>query len=830
MSRSLGSIRVDLIAGTAGFDTGIDKAKGKLGAFAAAGTSASTRIGGAIALIGRSITSLPSLLAGGAAVFGVVRLVHSLNDAAEAVDHLGKKAAVLGTPIEELSALRFAAGEAGVDFDTLANLAGKAQKNIASFVRTGGGSAAEAIQTLGIEVTDTNGRLLSMTELLPRIASALQSVQSQGDKLDFATQIFGRAGGDQFIQLLEDGGDFFKNMVVEAERAKRLGVIFTPDQFAKLKEYNDAVGRIGEAWLGVRVKVMTEVAPFLTDLADQFSSFFAALPEIIGNGGKVLKQVFAGTLSPENQKHFAAIWDHLNRAAVIGVKGVFKALGGAVIDGANVLGAFAIPILKATMTSIFVVPLGDAIADGEKKVGELLGKMGTYLASQLSAERKKLLDNIAAGQARLKRDLSVLDDTSDFLHNPDRYNGASDELKKAALNDLAIVSQTIPKWKAFVADWQAELEKLDKGEGIKGAVAAFVPTLQDASASMLELSENTKLGNEELAKFTNKATGEEFATAIDDTFKNGSEAANSMGQSLRDLRPEFAAMLHHAGALLGVSAAMDKTATSAKAMATVVAAAIKPPPPPVRSEWDKFFEGLKQGFDQANIEAADTKKLGREVFDVVAGGLSDGMATALSKAEGGFRNFGKTALGVLRDVAQAAIQTILKVQMMRAILGVAGLFGPAATPAAAGVDNSNAGIPIGMGDVGGTGDFMIEPHARGAVFGSRGIVNSATRFSAADGSQHVMGENGTEGVLPLEEVNGGLGVRASGLGGGGVVVQLIDQRKSGERPEVQQSRGANGETLLRILVRDEVGKMGGDGSLDKVMGANYGIRRRGTNR
>lgn len=70
-------------------------------------------------------TALAATLGPLAAVYAAVKGIGSLNSAAETVDKLGKASARLGIGVEQLSALRFAAKEADVDFDSLAKLIGK---------------------------------------------------------------------------------------------------------------------------------------------------------------------------------------------------------------------------------------------------------------------------------------------------------------------------------------------------------------------------------------------------------------------------------------------------------------------------------------------------------------------------------------------------------------------------------------------------------------------------------------------------------------------------------------------------------------------------------
>jgi hypothetical protein len=831
MSRSLGTIRVDLIAGTAQFDTNVDKSRAKLGSFSAASALAGRGIGNAFAFAGRQLsgmlrvlTSAPTLIAGGLGVFGVAKLVSDLHQASESVDHLGKKAKVLGIASEELSVLRFAAGEAGIDFDTLANLAGKAQKSVAAFVRDGGGPAADALVRLGIPLTNANGQILTISELLPLIATGLQRVTSQADKLDLATQIFGRAGGDQFVQLLEDGGDFLQNMAVQAERAKRLGVVFDADQIKRLTEYNDAVGRIGEAWLGVKVKIMTEAAPFLTDAADRLASFFAAVPEVAENAMNRTREILTKTLSPENQALLVSMWDSVGQIVAIGVKGVFKTLGAALIDGAQALGAFGLPVLKAVFTDLFVIPIGEAIAAGEEKLGRAL----VSFADEIVDSDRQYMNGIGEAIAKQQRSIQDLNDTYDkfsaMMHDPAYIAKLSAEQKTDHLARLNALSRTVPREKAKLAELQAVYDKY--AEKVKGTFG-MAPILRDAGAAMQGLAADTRAGGEELRAFSAEAARSDLNTAVDETFSRGSLAVSTFKGVLSDMYPHFKVILDSVDGLLGVSKAMDKTNVSAAEMARVVPKAIAPPEPKVRSEWQKFFDGLERGWKLARDKAAETESLGREVFDQTTEGISGGLASALAKGEASWRNFGKTALGVLGDVAQGVIETILKVQLMRAVLGVAGMLFPGQVATAD--TGGNAGISIGMGDSLGVTDTAVGMNAGGNAFGRHGIVTSPTMFAAGDGSAQIMGERGAEGVLPLEEVGGGLGVRAVGMGGE-VVVQIIDQRRAGERPQVQQSRGARGETILRILVRDEVGKMAGDGSLDRIVGQAYGIRRRGTPR
>lgn len=295
MSRSLGVLRLDLIALTGKFDAGINKAVSSLSRFRAtvgrvAGAAGSivSKMGSAFSAVRSSVLSLSGAFAAMAAIVGGAKLAGAFNAAAEEVDNLGKKSRVLGLSVEQLSALRLAAGESGVEFDSLAKLAGKAAKNVAEFARTGRGTAADAINTLGVEIYDANGQVRNINALLPEFARAFEKITDDGERLSFAEAIFGRAGGTEFVQWIEDSGGFMQNLADQTERAARLGVLFSESQFQRLKGYNDAVGRISEAWLGIRVRLMTELAPALTQLADKAAIALARVGQFGGNLASVV--------------------------------------------------------------------------------------------------------------------------------------------------------------------------------------------------------------------------------------------------------------------------------------------------------------------------------------------------------------------------------------------------------------------------------------------------------------------------------------------------------------------------------------------------------------
>ena len=116
-------------------------------------------------------------------------------------------------------------------------------------------------------------------------------------------------------------------------------------------------------------------------------------------------------------------------------------------------------------------------------------------------------------------------------------------------------------------------------------------------------------------------------------------------------------------------------------------------------------------------------------------------------------------------------------------------------------------------------------------FASGGVVTRPTRFRSTRSANNLMGEAGPEAIMPLSRTAGGdLGVKVAGGGAGGMVVNVIDQRSGGEDVGVSESRGANGERQIEILIRDKMKGMLNSGVFDRTFDSNFGMRRSAVSR
>ena len=98
-------------------------------------------------------------------------------------------------------------------------------------------------------------------EGLGKIADKYNSIQDPIERTKFLMDTFGRTGAD-IAELMEQGSAGIDAMGKAAEAA---GLVMGPDAIADAKEYRTAVDDLGDAWMGLKIKIGTGALPLATD-------------------------------------------------------------------------------------------------------------------------------------------------------------------------------------------------------------------------------------------------------------------------------------------------------------------------------------------------------------------------------------------------------------------------------------------------------------------------------------------------------------------------------------------------------------------------------------
>jgi len=246
-SAIIGALRVVLGADAANFETGLKQAQDQLAKFSTGMVAVGTAIGAALAGMAAKV---------GSAVKGAL----------DEISQLGKLAAATGVPIEQLSALAYAAKEAGASTETLgAGLKGLGQ----SMVEAAGNArsdAARAFAALGIAVRDAAGQLRPVNDVLLDLAAKFRDMPNGAQKAAIATTLLKDAGVD-LIGVLNRGRDWIAAM---GDEAAKLGIVIDGDTRAAVKSFRENVKDVGNTVEAFIVQLAARLAPTLEKISNAF--------------------------------------------------------------------------------------------------------------------------------------------------------------------------------------------------------------------------------------------------------------------------------------------------------------------------------------------------------------------------------------------------------------------------------------------------------------------------------------------------------------------------------------------------------------------------------
>lgn len=799
--------------------------------------------------------------------------VGALDQAAEKIDHLGKVSKQLQIPIRDLSILRFAAGESGVEFETLATMSAKAAKNLAEF--TAGGKSTMKIADVTVELKNARGQLKSITELLPDIARGLESADSAGERISLATKIFGKEGGAQFVKFLADGGNFAKNMADQAERAGKLGVIFTDDQVTKLTAYRDAVGRVEEAWLGLKVAIMTEIAPVISDIANNLALQIGSLPGVIRAAMRMVSLSIHG--DKQAFLDFNNLTGTLYDALAVVVKRVASLAVTTFVEGLKVGVAAVWPTIAdgmqdalaaALKNSPFEIPMSaggkldhlrDLKAQGEQNLPGMRSELkslidnssgnwtagtgagGPWVAIVNLEKRIKEIENLDKSIALAEAEVQAIKQSR--LSNFGRtMEAAGKEINTEFENAKKEIGAATEKWNKTrdeiigryappaestasqgvgfgFGDWLLSLgDQLEFGtiklEAVQPRLAGIMDKLQAKSREILEFG---KTLNVRSMKASGDSDGADRLQLLHSFDKEIAELSSKLGTSLI---PQLQAV--HAAELAAFDA---KKVEEMRKQTDGWAESLKKTYMPV-DRLQEDIERLNIVFDAGKLSLDEYHAILEKILEKIKQLQKEG-DTVWTKMGKAVENFSGNASRFITDLVFDAkgsfsdlfesfgrmlVDTMVKAQIMDPLFKALG----------AGISSYFGGMFAG-GTTGQAHGGVWDAGEHLTRFAAGGVVSRRTRFAMANGGMGEMGEAGPEGIFPLTRIGGDLGVRATGMG---TVINFIDQRSGGER-ETSESNGPDGRKLITVLIRDTVKGEIASGGMDAVMSNTFGLKRRG---
>lgn len=445
--------------------------------------------------VSRALLGVTAAAAGlGYAVKGILDSAGALFDAAAAI----------GISVQSLQVFQKAAGEVGVTAEELNGTLMKMSANIGEALITGTGSAAKALERMGVNLDAING--LKPDKQFELIAKRLNEVGNASERTALARDIFGKQGA-QALALAE-------NLDRVRKKMEELGMLISPEQQASLDLAGDAVdGLIGLFSTGLK-KAVADLAPYIIGFANAINDAVKAaggLENVIAVVGGIMRYAFNVAIIYGMARGFLAVQTAITAAG--GAMAVFNTIvkrspffllvaGAAALAqylGLDVMGAMG----KFLDASGQTARAQDEIAEAAEKIRKeneaagIAAKRGnSELEKQQKSARDALVKTIAGleNEAQYLKDKITLGETEATVQKKIR-----EEAEKLAL----VKASFLPGERE-----RLELAARDVEEG--KAKVAIANTMDDLATEMLKLTildaneQERALGLRKLAKDANR--------------------------------------------------------------------------------------------------------------------------------------------------------------------------------------------------------------------------------------------------------------------------------------------------------------------------------------
>lgn len=241
---------------------------------------------------------------------------------------------VTGGTVGEVSDLRGAMQLAGVDADSTSSAFRIFSKHL-SDASLDADKLSQMNSRLGGSITDANGALLPMSQLLPVVADKFKDMPNGVEKTALATELFGR-NGTQLIPVLNKGS---AGMAELADKASQLGLVLDDQAMTIFANAKTATREYDAALQGMKVTIGESLLPVLEAFQDIYRKSLAPIfqevsqllfdnrDKFIALAGKI--EEFANKVAPVALAVFNFFTDAFTNLSkgVAGVGDIFNNLG-----------------------------------------------------------------------------------------------------------------------------------------------------------------------------------------------------------------------------------------------------------------------------------------------------------------------------------------------------------------------------------------------------------------------------------------------------------------------------------------------------------------------
>jgi hypothetical protein len=184
---------------------------------------------------------------------------------------LGHLAQQTGISVQNLSVLRYASQQTGIEFETLTKGFRKLSTGAYEWEH-GSAKAAQAFASLNISQRDMKATGGDMYRVMALVADRFQRMPDGINKSAIATELFGRSGVE-LISMLNHGSGGIESFRSEAQS---LGLVLDKDGVEKMEEMRRKTLAAKGAISGMALSITSELAPATTVVASWIARNFGA--------------------------------------------------------------------------------------------------------------------------------------------------------------------------------------------------------------------------------------------------------------------------------------------------------------------------------------------------------------------------------------------------------------------------------------------------------------------------------------------------------------------------------------------------------------------------
>ena len=200
--------------------------------------------------------------------------------ASKSADELNTMASVTGISTDELQKYKLSADLLDVSVETIAKSQTKMKKSMLS-AQQGSKNVAQAFETLGVSIEDSNGHLRNQDEVFAESIEALGKMENETERDAIAMQIFGKSASE-LNPLIEDNGETFKKVAGIFEN-NNLEIVDqeTIDRANEFQDSLDSIKMMGMATLSsVGMQLAGYLAPAMEKAADVLGKIMGWLSQL----------------------------------------------------------------------------------------------------------------------------------------------------------------------------------------------------------------------------------------------------------------------------------------------------------------------------------------------------------------------------------------------------------------------------------------------------------------------------------------------------------------------------------------------------------------------